>query len=529
MYSVKNFFSILSLGLLLLSGCNVQDIDLANLEKPTIKSNSAVPLGHASFTMGELISEINDGKLNVQEDSESKLIFNYKDTIEFSSAGDLIDIPTISDTFNIALPATPVSGSDVTIPLSATVALPYQPTNNELLTEIFYKAGEVSFSIESSYSNTYTATLNSTTNVNSGAAISFTESSTAPQNLANHKTSFVYNSVAEKNEFSVDVAMNIVLPAGQEISEGESVQMVVAFSNQEFSLVRGNFGQDTIKLGDRLMSIDFFEELGKSGLYFNDPEFSFRFVNGFGVPLGIDFGSFFGISTSDGSVDTTRIEGAITKTLSVIPAADETSGAGELQQTVNNTNSTIQNLLSKSPGKIGIGLEAQTNVDNKDGSNFFTDESRIVTYVDATIPLSVKLDEVTKNVGLNLGGGLKFDEADSLTLRIITVNEIPFNIDFELEIWDENDSILFVSPQVPSIRSAKLNPDNSFQKATKSVIDVPISKAGIEAMNIGKKLNFRLSISTPRSQNSEIIFVNILANYAFDIQVSASGTLNVDL
>lgn len=529
MNRMKKIFVILPLGLLCFAGCNIQDIDIANLEKPTLTTEVFVPLGSATFTMRELIEEVSDEELNVEEDSiTSKLFFRYNETISFSNTSDLIDIPNISNTISLTLPETPASGTAQVVQIDTVINFPYQPAGNERLTELFYSAGEVSFSLDMDYSTTYTSTLASTTNVSSGVPILFTEASTAAQSLAGHKTEFT--DANDQNNFSVNLSLSIQLPAGQAIGLGESAQLGVTFDNQEFSKIYGYFGEDTIRIGDQLMQLDFFEQLNTSGLNFNDPQFTFKFENELGVPLGINFKSFFGISGSGNSVDTTYLSGTITETLQIVDAANDVTGdAGVLTSVVQTSNSTIQGLLAKSPSAIGISLEAQTNVDNPDEINFITDNSEIVIDVEAIIPLAVKLVDVTKNVGLSLGGGLKFDEADSLTLRVVSVNEIPFSATFDLEVWDENDSVLFVVPGRRGLEIPYLRPDRTLDQPRKHVEDIPINRAGIEAMNIGKKLNLRVTLNTPKSETSEIIYVNILADYVMDLQISASGFLKKDL
>lgn len=528
MNNVKKIFFILPLGLLCFAGCNIQDIDLVNLEKPTLHTEVYLPLGGAVFTMRELIAKVSDEDLSVEEDSLSRLFFRYNDTVSFSTVSDFIDIPTVSDTFNLLLPVTPASGVARSVQIDTVISFQYQPTRNERLTELYYAAGDVSFEIDMTYANTYTSIFTSTTNVTSGASITFTEATSGAQSLINHKTEFTY--LNNQNNFTVNLSLRVQLPAGQAIGAGEHAQIVVKFDNQAFSKIYGNFGKDTVRLGDQEMELDFFEQLRTSGLYFSNPEFKFTFVNGYGIPLGINFKSFYGISGSGNAAVTTKLSGDITKTLQIVDPANETTGeSGILTSVVKTSNSTIQDLLAKSPNKIGISLEAQTNVGNASGINFLTSDGEIVTYVEAIIPLAVRLESVTKNVGLSLGGGLKFDQADSLTLRVVSVNEIPFSAIFDLEVWDDKDSVIFLVTGRQGLEIPYLKPDKTLDRPTKHVEDIPINRVGIEAMNRGKKLNLRVTLNTPKSETSEIIYVNILADYAMDLQISASGTLKKDL
>jgi hypothetical protein len=524
---VKKILYILPFVLLALASCNIQDLDIANLEGPTITSETSIPLGHTAYTIRELIEDMGSQANGLEEDSDSKLIFRYRDTISFAAGTDFIQIPAILDTIKFMLPTINAPVADSVVVIQQSFKLPYQPQKNERLDEIYYKAfnaGNVTFSLKSSQSNTYTATVVSTTKVSDGTPIKFTESSASSFELDGYKSVFIPNN--GQNEFQVDLNMSIPLNAGQGIAANQEVEMIIGFDNQEFSMIKGYFGQDTVSLGSQVMNIDFFQTIGKSGFTFNNPEFKFTFTNGFGIPLSMDFGTFFGLS----GTNTTFLAGKITNTLQILPSADETTGtAGVLNTSINYTNSTIRTLLSSAPEKIGIGLETQTNIGNTTIQNFLYDTSSISTYVEAILPLSLSLKNVTRDIGFSLGGGLKFNETDSLILRIITVNEIPFSSTFDLEVWDANDSVIYRTENHQALETPFLNFDGSLKQARKNIEDVPISEAGIKAMNIGSKLNFKVTISTPTSENSKDIFVDILADYKLDIQISASGTLKVNL
>lgn len=515
--------------LLLIVGCNVNDLDFKNLEGPTLTSNSGIPIGNVTYTMRELIEKVNDDQLDLQEDSSSLLFLIYRDTADFNTGTDIIDIGDVNQSVFFTLPATVPTGKDTTVSISQTFELVFQPTENEELTEVFYSDGQLQFIVNPNlnFDHTYTASFQNTLEVANDNPLVITETSPESNSLIGYKSVFTFTN--DSNRFQLDFDFSINLGPTEFIPANTDVILDINYLNQEFSLLYGKFGQDTINVGGQVLQVDFFEDLGDEGFVFGNPTFSFDFVNSFGLPLGLTFEGMYGVEGTGAASDTTYLTGEVTQTPQLVSGAENLGESVSSTIVLNSDNSSIRTLLERSPNQIGFDLTAIANPEDITALNFIENTSEITTYIEAILPLDVQLNDVTRDIDFSLGGGLNFSQADSLSLRVVSINEIPFSILLDLEIYDENDSILFVVAESKPVETPFLNLDGSLKQARKQIEDIPIDSTGIVALNDGNRINLKVTINTPESRNSEDIFVKILADYKLEIQLSAIGTLEVDL
>lgn len=513
-----------------MAACNVEDLDFENLKSPTLTSNSGVPIGNVTYTMRELIEKVNDDELDLQEDSTSLIFLIYRDTAQFNTGADIIDIADINQSVFFTLPATvPLLDRDTTINISQSFELVFQPTENEELTEVFYSEGQLRFVVNPNinFDNSYTATFQNTREVATDNPLVITETSPATNSLVGYKSVFLFAN--DSNRFQLDFDFSISLGPNEFIPANTDVTLNISYLNQEFSLLFGRFGQDTINVGGQVLQVDFFEDLGDEGFIFGNPTFNFEFVNSFGLPLGLTFDGMYGVEGSGSTADTTFLAGEATTVPQIVAGAETVGESVNSIVSLNTSNSTIRTLLAGSPNQIGFDLTAIANPEDITALNFIDNNSQISTYIEAVLPLQVQLNDVTRGIDFSLGGGLNFSQADSLTIRVVSINEIPFSLALDLEIYDENDSLLYVVADSQPVITPFLNLDGSIKQARKQVENIPLDAAGIEALNNGDRINLRITMNSPESRNSEDIFVEILADYKLEIQIAAIGTLNVDL
>ncbi len=504
-------------------GCNVDGLDFENVEGPTWTPGPAIPIGYANYTIRELIEEINDTEIDLQEDSTTLLYMIYRDTADFNSGSEIINIDDVTNTARYDL--TPAVGP-ATVTFNTTFEFTYEADNGEPVDSVFYSAGSLVANLTPSFSSgfTYSLTIDNTTNVSTGNPAVLTETQPT-QDLTGHKT--FLNRVGGLNTFTAAFEVTIDLQAGESLSASDFIDVTLTYQNQEFSLLYGKFGQDLLEVGNQTLNIQLFENLGNSGLEFGNPTLSFDFQNTFGLPLGIKFDGLYGLKDDD----TLRLSGDITEdTLGVrILGAALPGTSSNTVIELNRSNSNIVDLLNSSPDQMGFNLNAWTNPDDPNEINYVEDDSEITTFIEMTLPMEVRLNDLTRRINFNLQGGLKFDEADSVTIRVVTVNEIPLYVLMDMEILDENDSVLYSVANNAIISTPFLNTDGSLKEARKAIEDIPLSKEGIEALNTGTKIRMTTLLNSPKSRTGNDIYVKILADYQIDIQVSIVGTLIIDL
>ncbi|MEP4532270.1 MAG: hypothetical protein ABJ004_04235 [Cyclobacteriaceae bacterium] len=536
---MKKVFYFLICALAIATGCNFDELDFNNLEGPTITSNSAIPLGHVSYTIRELIDRAGDTDVDLQEDSTTLIYLSYQDTVSFSQGSDILDISQVEvPAYEVTISAIPATPTEQIIPIivSDTIEFVYEPSEKERVDSIFYSTGTLSLNIAMSpdqgITSTYTATLIDTKEVSSGNMMMFDESGSPDQSLVGYKTNFNVltdaSGIDTANIFKMVLDYTITIPANTDFQES-TVRMAIDYSDDtDFELIYGRFGQDTVSFQGEPLDIDFFDDLGESGLYFGNPEITFNYSSNLGVPLGILYNEIYGVEGTQ-NPDTIYLSGEITETPQELNIPTTPGDFATTESAINTDNSTIRPLLSATPNQLAFGVSAVSNPFDADQSNFLVPNSEITATVEAILPLELKLEDVTRDIDFSLGGGLDFNETDSLTLRIVSVNEIPFSVWLTIEIYDENDSLSYVAAEHLTIQTPFLNLDGSLKQPRKHIEDIPINEEGITALNNGKRINLRVALNTPESLNSNDIYVKVLADYKLDIQISAVGTLKVDL
>lgn len=528
---MKKVFYFIICALAFAVGCNFNDLDVNNLEGPTITSNSGLPIGNITYTMRELLEEVSDPNIELTEDSTSLVSISYSDTITYSSDGDIIDISNVSvPSVSIQIPAAPAIGSVTTETISDIFQLAYKPAENERVDSIFYSQGDLVFTFsvspDAGYITSYTATVIETKNINSDDPIVFTESSPTSASLIDHKTNFIFQ--GDSSVFELELEYTLEIPAGEAFPETE-IEVGLAFIDADFDIIYGRFGQDTVSFQTDVLDLDFFDDLGESGFLFGNPKLKFTYESNVGLPIGILYGGIYGVEGTEPNTDTTYMAGDVTETPQELNIPETPGDFVITEDSIFNQNSSIVSFLSTTPNQLGFDLMAIANPFDADQSNFLVPNTEITAYIEADLPLEIQLNDVSRDLDFSLGGGLSFDEADSLTLRVVSTNEIPFSVLLDLEVYDENDSLTFVAAENLVIETPFLNVDGSLKQPRKQISDIPIGEEGILALNEGSRINLKVTLNTPESRNSDDIFVKILADATLDIQLSVVGTLKVDL
>ena len=528
-------FRYAALGMfLLLIGCNIQDIDLDNIKIEKLQSEFAVPFGTASYTMGEIINDASDEDYDSTETGE--IIFLFYDTASYTFSPDIFDVPNVSNASNINLPDTPDNGAIRTLNVTLPFFQTYESADGEIIDSVFH-ATTSSLTVDLVSTSTldiaYDLELENTTNVTSGATVLFSGTLSGgaamnhSQSLANHKTAFT--EVAGENNFNVNLTIDITLNPGQSLS-GDQISVTINFLDQDFIIVFGKLGQDTVDIAGESIDIAFFDDLAIEGLEFDGPEITFDFRSSFGIPIGVGFGGIHGVA-DDGTQ--TFLTGAVVSTPPVIESSStEPPVTGDIQQTtitINSSNSSIRDLLATSPTQLAFDVQGFTNPYDNSILNFVTDTSSITSFITMEMPLAIRMTDVQHTLDFDVGGSVDLKNVDSLTLRMITVNELPFAADLDMYILDAAEDTLYTVLNKRALDIPFLNFDRTVREPKTSIDDIPFSPEGIEALNAGETIRIVLTMNTSTSQTSEDIFVKLLTTAKLDITLAARVKINVGL
>ena len=525
---MKSMRSLLASGVvLLLLGCNIQDLEFDNIQGIKLDGDYAAPIGEAIYTMSELLVEIGD-TTELQEDENGVLFLEYTDQAVFTSSTDIINIGDVIDNASFNLPVTPPVASNQTIIVDTTLYLEYASNQNERIDSVFYSSGDLILDATlTGISNVnFDITVTSTSNVLTNQQILFSGSTNANQTrpLADHKTIFTYQGAV--NVFPVDVHLEIPLTPGQQILPGETFNIQLSFLNQVFDEIYGRFGQDTVLVGNTMLNIPFFEEFSTEGFFLATPSITFDFENSFGVPFGILFEGMYSVNDNSGTNDTTYLEGNITNSPQLVVPATTPGQAATTTLVVNKTNSSLGDLLATTPDQLGFNLQAVTNPNDAGALNFLSQGNQIQTDILVRMDLAVRLEDLSRDIEFNLGGGLDFNEVDSAVLRVVTINSLPFSGTMEVNIIGNANDTLYTAPEKLVLKTPFLSNSGLVEQPRNNTADIPLSPDGIEALKTGTKVALHLVLNTPESLTANDIFVKIRTIDFIEIKASVVAGVN---
>lgn len=522
-------------------GCDVNQLEFDNVELPTVESLVAIPIGELSYTLRELIDSLNGqnlGGVTVEEDPETTLLsLVYTDTVDYSAPDDeFVNIGDITNSFTIPLPETVAPTADLLLDIpTQSITLNFQDQGSEGLDSIVYAGGTIQVNITTSNGLSVENFTLSIGNIKRGAnSVTLTRAS-PQQDLTGFNA--VFTSDADSNRYSVDLSdLQVLLPQGQSISTGETINITLTYSNQTFDSIFGYFGQDTITVGSINFKVDFFESLGgNNAIEFRGPEINMNFTNSIGIPIGLKFNQVYGVSrdTTTGQSDTTFLTGAAVTTPQLIssPTVAQIGESVESTVSLNRNNSTLNEIFGNTPNELNFTVSGITNPFDVNATNFFdlNADNNLQAVVEIRLPMEMKLKNLTREINLDINSNFSVDEIDSAVLRIVTLNLLPFSTRMDVNFLDENDTVIYTVDQSLVMATPFININFVANEAEPNVADIPLSREGIDALTQAKKINLILTISTPETLNSRDIFPLWLARYNLDVKVSTLLKLNVGL
>lgn len=528
---MRNFvYAAILLGLFLF-GCNISDLDFKNLKLERITSDIAVPFGTASYSMRELLEDASNSELDLEEDPETgELRLIYRDTASYTFTSDIFEVSDPTESSMVPFFA-PVSAGSQQVTESFTQT--YESVDGEVIDSVFHADNaqvRVTVSSPAGFDLDYELELASTLNVNTENSLSITSvvgaggTDVQTRSLADHKT--LLREVAGQNEY--DVNLTLTLDPGESING--DLEVTIEFLDQDFIVVFGKLGQDTVSVSNQTMNIGFFDGLELDGVIFGGAELRFDFRSSFGLPIAM---GFKGIYSEDVDGNQTFLTGGIVSKPPVVASSPTNHPVtGEVTQTLINVttfNSNLEDLLSTSPTLLGFDIQGFTNAYDENALNFVTDTSTVRSYMELELPMEVSMTNVIKEIDFDIAGGLDFNEVDSMALRLVTVNELPFAGVMDLLILNNNGDTLFIAMENEALDQPFLNIDGTVREPKTNIEDIPLGAAGIEALANGTTLKLVISMNSPATQTSQDIYVKLLANAELEVTLGARAIIDTSL
>lgn len=514
-------------------GCNISDMDFSNLKVEEIEADVTIPFGSAAYTMRELIEDVSDANLELEEDPNTfELRMIYREYAEYLFTPDIIDIPDNSSPSQILLPNT---NGPATVNQTIPFFQFYEAADDEVLDSVYHAPTSsivVNITSTSAYDITYEMRILGTTDRNTDVPVTFNGvvNSGSPtnhnQNLTGYKT--VFEEIAGQNRFDLEMDISANLGAGEDLN-GDELTVSVTYQDQDFIVIFGKLGQDTVDISGGNFDISFFEDFGDEGLEFGGATITFNARNSFGIPIGLGLGRVYG-EQADGTQ--TFLTGAVVTNPPVIASAstDHPVTGEPVQSTivVNRQNSSLMQMLATAPTTIGLDLQGFMNPYSTTALNFATDTSSIRADIEVNLPLEVRMTNVTRSLDFDIGSGFDFDQADSVALRVVTTNSFPFRANMGLYIMSGTDTLHQVLDN-EALGQPFLNIDRSVREPKVTVDDVPLSRAGLDALATADRIMVVIVMNTPQSQTAEDIFVKLLANAELEVTLGARAIIKTGL
>lgn len=531
---MKKIVYVLFGWLIVQSGCDVNQLEFDNIETPKVESLIALPIGEFNYTLDELISEIEDSSLIIEEDPETLLYtMIYNSTVNYAATeGDFIDISDVTNSISIPLPASPALGTGYTVTLDTTFTLPYPANDGDALDSLVYATGLLDLLVNTSMTSvSHTLTIIDTRKPN-GQSLSFTGNSypftSFGNDLTGHSTSL--DRVNGENLYRVRLQAQIDLGPGQSIPSGSNMNISMTYSNQTFSRIFGNFGQDTLQFGASSFPVSFFESLGNSGaVEFKNPQINMTFQNSTGIPVGLLYSGVYGIN----STSTTYLSGPATRTPQLLasPSLDQIGESVTSTARLSATNSNLNEIFNNRPSEIVFNLSAVGNPFDSTAINFYVpgSDGEIAGEMEMRLPMEMRLIDLKRIISFDLASGLALEGTDSVTMRIVTLNLLPFSTKMDVYFFNAAGDTLHQLDESIVMATPFININFVANEAEPNVADIPLSSAGIDALVDTRRIDCVVTLNTPPSVNSRDIYPKWLSRYDLTVKLSTLVKLNLQL
>ncbi len=528
---------LLSATLLFLPSCNVDELDFDGIKIQEYTPELAVPLGYVNYSFADIVEDLDDTDVILEEQPDRSLVFIYRDTTEFTTSADFIDVGTVSNeaTINPKLDVINNTNSEMEVPFSRSFTFEFNAVEDEEIDSIFFSGGLFVLELSSRFRSdlAYRITVEETRNVATNQPVVFDSrirfSNILPivarstRELDGLKT--ILNRGTTGNIFNVQFDGTLILQPGQTADPSDFVNFSLIFRNPEFDLLYGKFGRKEVSIENTVVEFNFFEELGSQGFEFENAQIMFGFENGYGIPIGLDL-SQMSVLTLDG--DSIPLAGEVSDDFQLIdPAPIEPLGEVAVSEVlIRPSNSNISEMVNATPKQFNLNLSAISNPFDTTQINFYRESSKINAYFELNIPMDIRVRELTKTIDYKLDS-LDFDEADSLYLRFFTVNALPVEASFDIEILNSDSVVVQRQTDVAFAEAPRFGAVGLIGGATTAISEVGLGAETIAALQTGIKIYITINVNSSGLASQQ--YVTIFTTSSIELQVALRGSFRIKL
>lgn len=328
--------------------------------------------------------------------------------------------------------------------------------------------------------------------------------------------------------------------------ESDTIALAEESTNQGVDLAV--FLRQAVNFPTSSFNIPFFETFEGGSFLLENPNLNFSITNELRMPIAIAL-EIYGTKINDDG-DTLRKELEIydsffdfNDSLKLItnPSLTDTAAALTLI-TLDKTSSDFDQFLGWTPENIYMNMSMVANPDLPADSILvflppdsipdreFNEEAQIFTKMSLDLPISLHLDNLVVPVNLDsITVDVDLATIDSIQLRVVTYNMLPFGALLNLQFLDlsgeilhslEEDFHVLANPNLNSITFNIKEPEININQFW-------LTREGVNALNDTKTIKIIMTLNT--TDGAPNIYTPLLEEYTLEVKISGKVRLSYEL
>lgn len=533
----------------ILFSCTKKDIDFNNMSDQQWTPELAVPLVNTSFTIRDILLETDkQGSISVDPVTGFCTLV-YKGNLFSIKGSDLIPLSPLNFNTSYSLTNTDVtainalsSGSNINLNFSN--SLTYSTGNASVkVDELGLLTGSLAISINSNIRQSSVLTISIPnakknnvalqTTLNIPASTGGMQNANAIIDLADYTFDMTKGGTTF-NEFDINYTLSLTKTTSSS-SAGESIQINESFTNQTFSLLKGDIGQQNLVANIDTVPISIFKNAAPGGGDFriNYATINFDIENSYGVPIRINNIQLF--PYGPGQTFPSPVVPLPSAYNSLDINAPSTIGASAFTyppQVGGPSETTLNSIINAKPKNFIYNVNAISNPNGAttpSNRNFITNTSQFKVDMEINLPLDggawdfIFRDTIPFEFGSDSAKYINY-----LLFRVAINNGFPFDVNMNVDFVDSNYVIKeTLKPGVPYadiINSASIDGSGKVTSPTFKNSDFILTKAQLENMKNVKHIILRAKGNT---SNNGVPNIKIYDYYKMDVRMGIKGEFNI--
>jgi hypothetical protein len=495
---------------LILGSC-MEELESTNkIGSITFDPEIGIPLVNSTFTMEQFLTE-GGSKARISEQS-GVMVVTYDDSIFTSSAETIFAIPDQQS------PVISITGSEVTFPspgssvtVSKSITFAFNPSPGDNLDSIRIKAGQMLFSLSSTFPANIDLAISIPSLEQQGAGFQQSSSFTGPGTLSpssDLQGTALDLTVNGTTTNTITFAITATITdTGQPIDNTHRLDCSFSMSSLGFRSLFGNINTRTLPLNADSINVDIFGEGMAGGIEFLSPSVRLDIRNSFGLPVGFDIQNISVVKHDYSTIQLTgsAVSGPNNPYLLNGPSYSQIGQSITTQIDINSGNSNLAQLFSSLPyyleHQFGAVLDPPGNT-----QNFVLDNSTVAIGVHLELPFHGKISSLTISKQYEFDG-LGIDDIMEGIVKVKTINELPLDAAVQLYFVDGTGEVLdslFTTPSI--IEGAQVDADGFTQDNAEVIMEVPIIQGKIDRINQAEYLLVRAEMQTTNQGSVPVKF-----------------------